>query len=240
MRKRTRRGNAPRNDLASPTIRRVRIGIAIGVVALCVLAAVTEDVVVTNDPLTRVDVSVLDALHRHTTPAGMALFTVISRFGSPFTMTLLAVVGTLVLVARREWIVLGGWGGAFAGASVLDYWLKLAIHRPRPTYATALMRHASWSFPSGHAMGSLVGYGMLAYVILLLGHGSRRTQLLVGGAAALVIAAIGISRLYLGVHYISDVVGGYAAGLVWLSACVSGIEIARRWRRRALRLNPAA
>ena len=234
-----RRGNAPRNDLVSPTLRRVRIGIAIGVVALCVLAAVTEDVV-TNDPLTQVDVSVLESLHRHATPAGLAIFTVISRFGSPFAMTLLALAGALFLVARREWIVLGGWVIAFVGASVLDYWLKLAIHRPRPPYATALIHHPSWSFPSGHAMGSLVGYGMLAYVILLVAHGSRRTQLMVGGAAALMIAAIGLSRLYLGVHYISDVVGGYAAGLVWLSACVSGVEIARRWQRRALRLNPTA
>ena len=234
-----RRGNAPRNDLASPSLRRVRIGIAIGVVALCVLAAVTEDVV-TNDPLTRVDVTVLEALHRHATPAGLALFTVISRFGSPFALTLMALAGALFLVSRREWIVLGGWVIAFAGASVLDYWLKVAIHRPRPGYAGALI-HTSWSFPSGHAMGSLVGYGMLAYVILLLGHANRRTQLIVGGAAALVVAAIGLSRLYLGVHYISDVVGGYAAGLVWLSACVSGVEIARReQRRRALRLNPTA
>jgi undecaprenyl-diphosphatase len=227
--------------LASPTTRRVRIGIVIGVVALCVLAALTEDVV-TNDPLTRFDVSSLETLQRHTTPAGMTLFTVISRFGSPFAMTLLALAGTVYLAARREWIVLWGWVVAFAGMSVLDYWLKLAIHRPRPpAYATMLLDHPSWSFPSGHAMGSLVGYGMLAYVILLLGHGSRRTRLIVGGAAALVIAAIGISRLYLGVHYISDVVGGYAAGLVWLSACVSGVEIARRrQRRRALRLNPTA
>jgi undecaprenyl-diphosphatase len=87
-------------------------------------------------------------------------------------------------------------------------------------------------------MVSLVGYGMLAYVILLLTHANRRTQLWVTGAAAILITAIGISRLYLGVHYFSDVVGGYAAGLVWLSTCVSAVELARRWRRRTLRLNP--
>ena len=225
--------------MASPSVRRVRIGFAVGVVALFVLGAITEDVV-TNDPLTQFDVSVLEWLHRHATPGGLVLFTMISWLGGPFAMTLMALAGALFLVTRREWIVLAGWVVAFAGASVVDYWLKLAIHRPRPGYAGALI-HTSWSFPSGHAMGSLVGYGMLAYVILLLEHAGRRTQMIVGGAAALVIVAIGISRLYLGVHYISDVVGGYAAGLVWLSACVSGVEIARRrQRRRALRLNPTA
>jgi len=208
------------------------------VLALCLLGAITEDVV-NNDPLTRFDTSVLETLHRHATPTGIALFTLISRFGSATVMTILALSGVLVLALRREWIVLGGWVAAFAGGSLLDYWLKLAIHRPRPGYADALI-HNSWSFPSGHAMVSLVGYGMLAYVILLLRHPSRRTQLIVGGAATFLIAAIGISRLYLGVHYFSDVVGGYAAGLVWLSACVSAVEIARRWRRRTLRLNPTS
>ena len=51
------------------------------------------------------------------------------------------------------------------------------------------------------------------------------------GAAALIVA-IGLSRLYLGVHYFSDVIGGYAAGAVWLSATISGVEVARRWRLR--------
>ncbi|HZE94806.1 MAG TPA: phosphatase PAP2 family protein [Gemmatimonadales bacterium] len=224
--------------MASATTRRVGIGIAVGVVALCILGAITEDVV-NNDPLVRFDVSVLETLHRHSTPTGVALFSLISRFGSATVLTILALSGVLFLAVRREWIVLGGWVAAFAGASLLDYWLKLAIHRPRPGYAGALI-HSSWSFPSGHAMVSLVGYGMLAYVILLLRHSNRRTQLIVGGAAAFLIAAIGISRLYLGVHYFSDVIGGYAAGLVWLSACVSAVEIARRSRRRTLRLHPTS
>ena len=237
-RKRAKLGNARRNALASSTVRRLRIGIAVGIVALCILGAITEDVV-NNDPLTRFDVSVLEGLHRHATPAGITLFTIISRLGSSTVLTVIALSGAVVLAFRREWIVFGGWVAAFAGASLLDYWLKVAIHRPRPGYAGALL-YSSWSFPSGHAMVSLVGYGMLAYVILLLGHGNRRTRWLVGGATALLVAAIGISRLYLGVHYFSDVVGGYAAGVVWLSTCVSAVEMGRRWKRRTLRLNPTS
>jgi undecaprenyl-diphosphatase len=142
------------------------------------------------------------------------------------------VVG-LVLAARREWILLGGWLAAFAGGGLLDGVLKLVIRRPRPPYADAFLQHFSWSFPSGHAMGSLIGYGMLAYVLMLLWIHRRSAQIAVALGAALLIVAIGLSRLYLGVHYFSDVVGGYAAGVLWLSACISGVEVARRWRRTA-------
>jgi undecaprenyl-diphosphatase len=78
-------------------------------------------------------------------------------------------------------------------------------------------------------MGALVCYGMLAYVLLILWNPSRRMRITIVAATALLIVLIGVSRLYLGVHYFSDVVGGYAAGTLWLSACISGVEVARRW-----------
>lgn len=189
-----------------------------------------------------VDTSVLEWMHRHATPTGMAVCVAISHLGSPEAMAVLALAGAAVLVVLGEWIVLGGWALAFAGAGVLDTWLKDVFHRPRPAYAAALMHHPTWSFPSGHAMGSLVGYGMLAYVVLVLGvgRGNPRRQLLVIGSAAILIVAIGASRLYLGVHYLSDVVGGFAAGLIWLAACVAAVEIGRRGQRRTLRFNPTS
>ncbi len=77
-------------------------------------------------------------------------------------------------------------------------------------------------------MGSLIGYGMLAYVLVVLVVQRRALRVGVVVGAAVLIVAVGLSRLYLGVHYFSDVVGGYAAGVLWLSACISGIEVARR------------
>jgi undecaprenyl-diphosphatase len=82
-------------------------------------------------------------------------------------------------------------------------------------------------------MGSLIGYGLLAYMLVVLWVHRRSTQISIWLGAALLIVAVGVSRLYLGVHYFSDVVGGYAAGLLWLSACISGLEVARRWRAGA-------
>ena len=205
--------------------------------ALCLLGTISARVT-TQDPLTRFDMTVLETLHRESSPTGLAVASFVSRLGSPRLMTVLALTGALVLAALGEWIVLGGWAAAFVGASLIDHWLKLTIHRPRPAYAAVLMHNPSWSFPSGHAMGSLVGYGMLAYVLMLVMRGRPGAQRAIVAVAALLIIAIGVTRLYLGVHYFSDVVGGYAAGLLWLSACVSAVELGRRWERRALHLHP--
>lgn len=186
------------------------------------------------------DSSVLEWLHRHASPTGVAVCLAVSRVGSPWAMTLLAIAGALLLATLEEWVVLGGWIAAFGGASVLDRWLKLVVHRARPPYATAIIHHPTWSFPSGHAMGSLVGFGMLAYVLVRFAGGARRARYAVWGGATLLIALIGASRLYLGVHYLSDVVGGYAVGAVWLAMCIWGVELADRQQISRLRLNPMA
>ncbi|HXI64830.1 MAG TPA: bifunctional DedA family/phosphatase PAP2 family protein [Gemmatimonadales bacterium] len=214
------------------------IGFVISVAALWLFGAITEDVI-HHDPLTQFDVTLLDWVHARATPAGYAIANAISLLGSPVTLTILALGMGFFFAARREWILLGGWLAAFAGGGLLNTVLKLVIRRPRPPYAAAFLHHASWSFPSGHAMGSLIGYGMLAYAVTLLWVHRRSAQLSVVLVAALLIVAIGLSRLYLGVHYFSDVVGGYAAGVLWLSACISGLEVARRWGGGA-ELPPAA
>jgi len=204
------------------------IGFAISVAALWLFGAITEDVI-HHDPLTQFDVTLLEWLHARATPAGYAIASAISLLGSAVTLTILGLGMGFLFAALRQWILLAGWLAAFAGGGLLNTVLKLVIHRPRPPYAAAFLHHASWSFPSGHAMGSLIGYGMLAYAVTLLWIHRRSAQLSVVLVAALLIVAIGLSRLYLGVHYFSDVVGGYAAGVLWLSACISGLEVARRW-----------
>jgi len=205
------------------------VGLVISIGALWLFSGITEDVI-HHDPLTLFDVTLLNWVHVRTTPAGYAIAGAISLLGSPVTLTMLALGVGLVLAARREWILLAGWLAAFAGGGLLDVVLKLVIRRPRPPYAAAFLPHFSWSFPSGHALASLIGYGMLAYVLTLLWIHRRGAQIAVALSAAVLILAIGLSRLYLGVHYFSDVVGGYTAGVLWLSACISGVEVARRWR----------
>jgi undecaprenyl-diphosphatase len=111
------------------------------------------------------------------------------------------------------------------GMAVLDITLKLAFLRPRPVayFGTA---PTTYSFPSGHAMGSFCFYGVLA-AILAARAKSRRTKWCIWAGAALLIGMIGFSRVYLGVHYPSDVIAGYCAGAVWVGAVAS---LSRIWK----------
>lgn len=202
------------------------IGIVVAGGAVWLFGGILEDVLA-GDPLTGFDLGLAAWLHNGATPRGIAFFTAVSMLGSPAAWVVLGSVVTLALALRRRWLLLRGWVAALAGGGVLDLVLKTLVHRPRPYFAHPFTTATGFSFPSGHSMGSLIGYGMLAYFAIL---SLRRTgaRVAVGVAASLLVLLIGFSRLYLGVHYFSDVVAGFTGGVVWLSVCISGLEVARR------------
>ena len=105
-----------------------------------------------------------------------------------------------------------------AGAELLNLILKLSFHRARPE--VAFVHLDTYSFPSGHAMISTAAYGALAY--LAWGHIRTRSRriVLVAGTVVL-LGLIGFSRIYLGVHYLSDVLAGIAGGVFWLSVSIA-------------------
>jgi undecaprenyl-diphosphatase len=112
------------------------------------------------------------------------------------------------------------------GSEVFDQLLKLVFHRIRPVAFFGLSDPIGYSFPSGHALVSCTFFGVLA-AIAAARAGSRARRGIYYTAAALLIAAIGFSRIYLGVHYPSDVLAGYAAAVVW----VFSVALARRLPR---------
>lgn len=117
---------------------------------------------------------------------------------------------------------------ALAGGGLLNVVLKALFRRTRPVLPNPFMTEVGWSFPSGHAMGALIAYMMLAYILVILFAGKGRRWVVL--MALLLVLLIGASRMYLGVHYFSDVIAGYAAGTAWLAICITGTEIARRHR----------
>ena len=114
----------------------------------------------------------------------------------------------------RRWRTLAIFLGAIVGASVLDTLLKLSFHRARPEVVPHLTQVDNASFPSGHAMISAATYLTLG-ALLASGQGSRGARLYVLGLSVAVTLLIGLSRLYLGVHWPSDVVAGWSAGAAW-------------------------
>ena len=202
------------------------LGLVAAAGCLWLFGGLAEDVM-TRDPLVRFDRMVAGYLHASATPALTAFLLTITVFGSIEAVALIGLVVAAFFAWGRRWLLLGTWVTAVAGSAMLNRLLKELFARPRPFFKHPLLIETSYSFPSGHAMESFVLYGMLAYfAVLALRTWRARTAVVFG--AALLVLLIGLSRMYLGVHYFSDVVAGYAAGGVWLSALITGIETIRR------------
>jgi membrane-associated phospholipid phosphatase len=197
-------------------------GLLIAAGCSCLFAAIAAGVLI-GGPLTRFDRWVADALHAHAsgTPVLTTAVRVVGAPGSMVALTLVSVAVAATLLAQRRWFAMSAWLVAVIGGEALNLLLKDLFARPRPRFERPLVVETSHSFPSGQAMESLVVYGMLAYLAVLILRGTGKHVVFVVGAAVLVVL-IGFGRIYLGAHYLSDVVGGFAAGGAWLGAVVAG------------------
>ena len=204
----------------------VTVGLVIAALAIWAFGAVLEEVL-ENDTIVRFDVATMAWMAAHATPLGFRVFSLITRLGDIPVIPLIAVAGAFVLWRQRHRLVLVCWVAAFLGGVFVNRLLKHLIHRARPVLAMARMHETSFSFPSGHTMAATIGYGMLAYVLATYWwpRGVRHRVLFF--VAALLALAVGMSRIYLGMHFPTDVIGGLAAGTAWLAICVTGTRIAR-------------
>ena len=196
------------------------IGLGLSFVALVIFSAITNSLLATG-AVPEFDLFLAAAMHQTATSSSITFWTSVSSLGS---LPIVAIPGFALafwLVRQRtSWLPLIGFVASLVGSTVLDTVVKYFFahqHGPGATMGT----------PSGQALGSLVGYGMVAYFLILLA-GGHRTRVLIALAAMLLVLAISFGRMYLGDRYFSDIVSGLAAGGVWLSACLTGLEVARR------------
>ena len=208
------------------------VGFLISVSALLLFASITRGVV-NNKPITAVDLAFHTWIRAHATPLGDQVAIAVSFLGGPIMMTILALVVAMIAVRRGAWVLLWVWLAAFIGGAVLDWMLKNLVRRPRPIGAERFLHGITFSYPSGHSMGSLIGFAMLAYVLIKFWPPARGHRVIVVIVAVILVLLIGWSRLYLGVHYLSDVIAGFAGGAVWVTACMTGFELATRPREKA-------
>jgi undecaprenyl-diphosphatase len=173
------------------------------------------------------DFGVRNKVHEYASPGLTRLMIWISFIGGNGLViaAVLAFVLFLFLGWRRAmlWLVIN-----ISGTLVLDLALKYSFARLRPLPFFGPMPRTP-SFPSGHALFSFCFYGVLAG-LLADRIESRRLQVLVWSCAAVLVAAIGLSRIYLGVHYPSDVIAGYLTGTLWVSAMVA-VDRMRKQRK---------
>lgn len=173
------------------------------------------------------DDAVLRWIHAHAPPWTEPVALEVTRLGETLVLTLLTAVCALLLrlAAGRfaAWLMVA----AFAGGAILNTLLKQLFARDRPEIFTNPADAVSTSsFPSGHAMLSMVTYATLAWLILHQGP-PRSARIAVPLVAGLLVLLIGASRLFLGVHYPSDVLAGYAVGFAWATFCAATAQSIR-------------
>jgi undecaprenyl-diphosphatase len=205
---------APKSTVILETATLASLGVA--VLSLFLFAWIAESV--SHDRTASFDLAVRTNIHGYASPGLTKVMIAFSFLGGDglTVAAILSVIAFLRFRWRRAalWMVV-----TILGALVLDLSLKYAFHRHRPIPFFVAVPH-TYSFPSGHSLFSFCFYGVLAGV--LAGRiGSRLGRVLIWTLAALLVAAIGLSRIYLGVHYPSDVIAGYLAAALWVSTLVT-------------------
>ncbi|HLH22208.1 MAG TPA: phosphatase PAP2 family protein [Chloroflexota bacterium] len=201
------------------------VGFAAGLLALYLFAALAYEVMRQQTDL--LDLGVLAWLQQFKSPALDALAWAVSLMGSQAVAVLVVVLG-VVYALRGRWGAAVGLVLVTGGAQLLNDVLKGEFHRVRPAPVLGMIPVQAFSFPSGHAMVSAAFYGFLAYLSWRVLRGWWRTASTL--ALLALVLAIGLSRLYLGVHYLTDVLAGYLAGFVWADTVILGSRLLARRR----------
>ena len=204
------------------------IGLLVFAATTLILGEIAEDII-NGETITVADAQLSMWLHTHGSPHLTAVFVFITALGSTVLVICVTVVAGLYLLWRRQTYWLAAvWLSVFGGI-LLNKFLKYIFHRPRPHFDDPILALTSYSFPSGHTMAATVLYGVLA-ALLVTKIKRRSFGVLVILAASFLIALVGFSRMYLGAHYLSDVLGAIAEGLAWLSLCLTVLHVF--WRHR--------
>ena len=207
--------------------RRAELALRLGGGALVLIAAawlfgaIAEDVV-TSDRLTVFDVQVARWLREHASPEVTRWMLLVTDLHSTIAVSCYGAIVAAALAWRRQWRHLATVFVCVAGGLTLNVLMKLAFHRARPVLDDPLLTLTSYSFPSGHVAGTTLMYGLIvAWTFTRTRRPLVRAAVAIAAAAA--IALVAFTRMYLGVHYLSDVVAAFAEGVAWLALCLSAL-----------------
>jgi membrane-associated phospholipid phosphatase len=204
-------------------------GLLVFLVMTLTLGEIAEDVR-NGEPLTVTDVNFSNWLHAHgSPPLTKVLWIITALHASVVVCTVAVLVGLYLWRQRQRFWVVALWLSVFGGL-LLNKILKLVFHRARPQFRDAVQTLTSYSFPSGHTMIATVFYGALA-AFVIANSKSWPLRLLAVVAAIALILLVAFSRVYLGAHYLSDVLGAMAEGFAWIALSLTALYYF--WKRGA-------
>ena len=204
------------------------IGFALSAGAL-VLFVELADEIGAGESLAEFDVALSTALREHLSRETLRVFSIITHLGDGVVLMAIGVTVFAVLAAKRLKLLAAAWAVTTLSGAVLNRILKVIFERSRPFHDHGLTAVEGWSFPSGHASGSMLVYGLLAYVVVRSTSPAWHIPAALAGVALIIF--VGSSRVLLQVHYLSDVLAGYASAAAWVAICVAAVETVR-WREQ--------
>lgn len=185
--------------------------------------------------LTELDLQLANWLHAHASAGLTGVMLLLTHLHSLSGVAVLAALAGWYLWRRQAYYWLLALALAVPGAMLLNVMLKNIYQRSRPHFEQPLLVLDTYSFPSGHTAAATALYGLLLCYVMTTS-ASRPLRALSLLAAVLMVALVGTTRLYLGVHYLSDVLGAIAAASAWLAVCITAVSTLRR-RRAGRRLS---
>lgn len=200
-------------------------GLAVAALAMWGFATIAQEV--WEKETYAFDTSILLYLRSLHDPLRDRVMLAFTFFGEPNLLLALSVSLGIILWVRKHRSEATTIAVTGAGALGLNILLKQLFARARPQLWERTVDVRFYSFPSGHAMISMVIYGLLGY---LLGSRFPKQRWWIYSLTVILVAVIGLSRLYLGVHWPTDIIAGYTAGLVWLIACIYSLEVWKQFR----------
>jgi membrane-associated phospholipid phosphatase len=208
----------------------VGIGIAIG---LSVAAVEVYDAVADSNGVAGLDRPILDWALTLRSPIADAVVTGFTDIAGTIGMPIIAVIGILILaIHRRSWTPVILIVSASLGSLLMTIAGKDLIARQRPPLIDAVPPFEfSPSFPSGHTLNAVVVVGIIAYLVILRRH-SKRARIAIGAGAVAFAVAVGMSRVYLGHHWFTDVLAGFILGAAWLSIIITAHRLYLTTRKR--------
>ena len=210
--------------LSQPAV--LLLSVAAGLVIVLVAAAGFAEIAEQLGPggrMSLADEALSASIGAHVGGATLRAFALLTQLGDVRVLTALGVAVALWLWWRGQRTLALGWVLALAGNALLNPMLKHLFERVRPLHEPGAASELGWSFPSGHSSGATVAYGMLAYVVLRTLPSAWHLPAVLGATA--LAFTVGSSRVFLQVHFVSDVVAGFASGSAWLVVCILSVTL---------------
>jgi undecaprenyl-diphosphatase len=198
-----------------PTGLGLTAAVTVAVAATWIFLGISQDVVA-HEEIALLDPRVHAWMLAHRAGALTAFFRGVTWLGaSVVTLPALAAAAIFLVLRRRSWVPVLDIAVVYGAAVILHAVVAQLVHRPRPPAADWLSPARGWSFPSGHTTQAVAAWGILA-LLLTVGVGAR-TRVLIAGAAGTVAVLVGVSRVYLGVHWLTDVLAAAAMSVAMLA-----------------------